>query len=88
MGKMIMMWLPLVKYLVVSNIIAIIPVNKRKKFKWINRLTDNKITKKLSEAVLDNFTWRRHLKQGTLVANYMFFLTRRGACPCIIDGVW
>ena len=41
-----MNFLPLVKYLVVSDIISIIPVNKRQKLNWLDRLIDNQISKK------------------------------------------
>ena len=37
--------LPLVKYLVVSDFIAIIPVKKKQKLNWLDCLTDNQIAK-------------------------------------------
>ena len=59
--QMIMKWLPLVEYLVVSDIIAIIPFNKRQKFNRIDHLTDDQITKTISKAVLADVTWRGDL---------------------------
>ena len=68
-----MKWLPLVKYLVVWNIIAIIPVNKRQKLNWLDCLTEDEIAKNLPKAVIADVTWRGNLKQGTLVAKLMSF---------------
>ena len=45
-GEIIMKWLPLVKYFVVSDIIAIIPMNKRQKLNWLDRLKYDQIAKK------------------------------------------
>ena len=44
-GQIIIKWLPLVKYLVVSDIITLIPVNKRQKLNWLDRLIDDQIAK-------------------------------------------
>ena len=66
------------KYLVVLDIIAIIPVNKRQKLNWLDNLTDDQTVKKLPKSVLADITWHRHLKQGTPVVKYMFF-NKKGA---------
>ena len=63
--------------LAVSNIIAIIPVNKRQKLNWLDCLTDDQIAKKSQRSVLADVTRHGHLKQGTLVVKHIF-LKKKG----------
>ena len=73
-----MKWLPLVKYLVVLDIISIIPINNRQKLNLLDHLTYGQIVKKLPKAILADVTWRRYLKQGTPVGKHMIFKKKGG----------
>ena len=73
-----MKWLPLVKYLVVSDIISIIPINNRQKLNLLDHLTYGQIVKKLPKAILADVTWRGYLKQGTPVGKQMLLKKKGG----------
>ena len=66
-----MKWFTLVKYLVVSDIIAIIPVNKRQKMNWLDCLTANQIAKNYQRLYwlmsLDVGIWTRYPSDETYV---------------------
>ena len=64
--------------LVVSNIIAVIPVNKRQTLNWLDCLTDDQIAKKLPRSVLADVTRRGNLKQVTLTVKHIFLKKKGG----------
>ena len=85
--QMIMKWLPLVKGLVVSYIITIIPVSNRKKIElaisfnrrsnWEKYLRLNWLMS-LGAGIWNKVPWRWN----------WYFKQWRGTCPCRSDKVW
>ena len=65
--------LTFVKDLVVSDIIAIIPVNKRPKLNCLDCLTHDQIAEIIPKAVLADASQCRHFKQVTPITKHKFF---------------